>query len=225
MTTAASKDPAARRLPAAVKWGIIAVAAAVLLWCFPLFRVVPLQESRQQTAAAGFDAVAFVDTFWTEDLLPAAAGAVDAAELRAALQADRDAAGEAHGHRLGMSGSVSFLVRGEGRIVGVSDDAVEISLGGDSDATVDLRVEIGPVFGNAIRDGSGLLDVSAFANTRDFNDLSSEINRRVETQVLPSLQAEAVIGTTVRFAGGVELAEYDDVADPLRLVPITEAFP
>jgi predicted lipoprotein len=212
-------------MPAAAKWGIGATVVVVFLWFFPLFRVVPLGESRQQAAAVGFDAAAFVDAFWVEELLPAAATATDAAELRAALQTDRDAAGQAHGHRLGMSGSVSFLVQGEGRIVGVSDDAVEISLGGASQETVDLRIETGPVFGNAIRDGSGLLDVSAFSNTRDFNALSSEINLRVETQVLPSLRAKARVGKTVHFAGGVELAEYDGVADPLGLVPVTVEFP
>lgn len=47
-----------------------------------------------------------------------------------------------------------------------------------------MRLETGPVFGNVLRDGTGLLDVNDFPNSQDFNALSSEINRRVEEQVL-----------------------------------------
>ena len=83
---------------------------------------------------------------------------------------------------------------------------------------VEVRLETGPVFGNVLRDGTGLLDVNDFPNSQDFNALSSEINRRVEEQVLPTLRLVA-IGDSVHFVGCAEIM--DEAADlkPLRVVP------
>ena len=86
-------------------------------------------------------------------------------------------------------------------------------------------IEIGPVFGNAIRDGSGLLDVSDFANAQDFNAISAEINRRVEEQVFPVLAANATVGATVHFVGGVDVADSEGAPSSLNLVPVIIEFP
>ena len=88
-----------------------------------------------------------------------------------------------------------------------------------------IIIETGPVFGNAIRDGAGLLNVSDFANAQDFNALSAEINQRVERDVLPLLQANAVVGATVRFVGGVEVSDSAGAPATLVLVPVVIEFP
>lgn len=212
-----------RSLPVGAQFAGAAIVAAVFFWFFPLFRVVPLSDTQQQMETAGFSAEEFVAKFWTGPLQEAAAAAVELTELRQALQADRDAAVATHGHRLGMSGTAAFLVRGEGRIATLSPDTVGIALADDE--AVGIVIEIGPVFGNAIRDGSGRLDVSDFSNTREFNDISSIINLRVETEVLPMLQDQAQVEARVQFAGGIELADYDDLTDPLKLVPLSLSFP
>jgi predicted lipoprotein len=126
--------------------------------------------------------------------------AVDAVDLLSALRLDAAAAAKQYGHRLGLSSTSSFLLSGTGRISGVTPTAVSIALGDDPTA-VDLLIEFGPVFGNAIRDSSGLLNVSDFPNSRDFNALSDEFNRRVEERVLPALQAGAVTGATYGSSG------------------------
>lgn len=195
----------------------------LLLVLFPLFRLVPLSTTREQADDASFNAVRFMETFWSGPLMAATEDAVSVVVVREALLADPVAAAAEYGHRLGLSGSAAYLVRGEGRVVEVTEDGVAIAL--DESGNVAIRIEIGPVFGNAIRDGSGLFDVSAFANTRDFNDLSAEINRRVEEQVLPELKAGAAAGSTIRFSGGIEVADGQDLSVPLVLVPVQVAFP
>jgi predicted lipoprotein len=81
------------------------------------------------------------------------------------------------------------------------------------------------VFGNTIRDGSGLLDVSDFPNSRDFNAISSEINRRVEERVFPLLKQKAAAGVAIQFAGCVDITDPETDLRPLRLVPITIKIP
>lgn len=81
------------------------------------------------------------------------------------------------------------------------------------------------MFGNAVRDGSGLLDISDFANVQDFNAISAEINSRVESKVFPLLQANAVVGKVVHFVGATEVADSAGAPSGLQLVPVVIEFP
>lgn len=204
-------------------WAGVGVGVSVLLYLVPPFHIVPLEAARSESAAAAFDADSFVETFWTDQLLESADKAVDAGELLAAFEADPADAVQRYGHRLGLSGASSYFVSGSGHIIAVDDRSVTIALeGGDQAAVV---IETGPLFGNAVRDGSGMLDVSDFPNSQDFNALSSEINRRVEERVFPKLTQKAEIGVLVKFVGGVEIADADKSFSPLKLVPVVVEFP
>jgi predicted lipoprotein len=204
-----------------IGWAAAFGAGAVGLGFFPLFHVVPLQTARDATAAAAFDAEAFVEKLWRDELLKPELRTVDASKLVKLLR-EKNAIATDLGRHLGLSRTTCYFVAGTGRIVSVTNDSLSIAL--DGDAAPSVVIETGPVFGNAIRDGSGLLDVSAFPNSQDFNAISTALNRRVEEQVLPQLRAKAVVGARVWFVGG---AEVDDPASalPLRVVPIRTEWP
>lgn len=78
------------------------------------------------------------------------------------------------GRTLGLSSSTLFFLRGSGHVVSVSKKGVAFALkdGGD---TADILLPTGLLFGNAVRDGTGLLDASAFPNSQNCNDLSTEL--------------------------------------------------
>ena len=192
------------------------------LYFLPLFHIVPLEEARQQSAAAAFDASAFVEQFWNEQLVKGMPQAVDAKELLAALRENQSEAADRYGHRLGLSGKASFFVSGSGSISSLDKRTIQIALGDDGGM---IAIDTGPVFGNAIRDGSGMIDVSDFPNSRDFNALSTEINRRVEERVFPVLREKAAVGATVRFLGGVDIADSATDLSSLKLFPVVIEFP
>ncbi len=202
----------------------VAAGTMVLLYFLPLFHVVPLEQARQRAAVAVYDPVEFVDWFWTEQLIPGAAEAIDAAELVATVQQDRQLARETHGRRVGLGGAYYFFVAGSGRIVSVDRYSVGLALC-DDQQQIQVLLETGPIFGNAVRDGTGLLDVNDFANSQDFNALSAEINRRIEQQVLPDLRTGAAIGVTVRFVGCAEILDEGTDLSPLRIVPFLVEMP
>lgn len=206
-----------------VHWLIGIAIAAGILTVMPLFRVVSLEATQQQAVAAAFDPVAVVDALWTDELREAAGAAVPLPELLTALRADPAAAAANYGRRLGLSGTSAYWVSGRGVITGVDGKAVEIAVDGAGDTRIAIR--FGPVFGNAIRDGSALVDVSDFANTRDFNALSVEINRRVESEVLPALADGASVDRVVAFTGGVEIPQGDTLPATLEIVPYRVEFP
>lgn len=205
------------------RW-IIRIAAAlgcvVAIYFFPLFYVVPLGQAEQQGMAAPekFDPAGFVDKFWSQQLIPGQSNAVDAATLVAAIKADPQSAKAAHGRTVGLGGAYLYFLSGTGRVLELNKNSIGLAIE-DGAKEVQVALETGPIFGNAVRDATGLLDVNNFSNSQDFNKVSSELNRRVETDVLPKIRENATIGAKIRFVGCVQISDEGSDLFPLRVVP------
>ena len=197
--------------------GVGLLIVAVLLWRFPLVRVVSLKEAKAREVVA-FDAEAFARDFWAAKLLPATAKATELTELLAALAKDPAAARKQFGRSLGMSSTTAVFVRGAGRVTAIEEDFVRVAVSGAPEGT-EVLLATGLLFGNAVRDGTGLLDVSAYADSQDFNKLSTALNTIVETTVSPALREQAKVGRELRFAGCLELEE-DAGAANVPIVPV-----
>ena len=193
-----------------------AIAAGVLLLgvlvAFPPFHVVYLKSGVAPVVPGGvpgapveFDAAAFSARFWTGQLQPAAVSAVELKPILVKLREDPAAAAKAHGRQVGLGGPVYFFARAAGRVVAVERSRLIVAIDGLEGATVAVRT--GPVFGNTVRDGCGLLEVNRVPGLQEFNAISAELNRLVEERVQPGLKAGVVIGTHLVFAGCAEAPE------------------
>jgi predicted lipoprotein len=194
-----------------------ALALAVLFWRFPLFRVVPLDHAQQQHRSTALDHRAFASTFWKDKLLPTSERAPALSDLWTALATDPAAARKRYGHSPGMSSVTYFLVQGSGRVAKVGKDAIELALDPTNPPVAQLST--GLIFGNALRDCTGLVNGSDFPNSQDFNDISTELNHIAETEIIPLLREKAASGKTVHFAGALEIEEGDVPKLPL-ITPI-----
>lgn len=200
-------------------WLIAVVAAAGLCWAFPLFHVVPLRQATAQKEADVFSPAQFVEKFWNETLLKSLDKAVQAEVLLPAIQRDATAARKAHAHQLGLSDSYTYFVAGRGQVLTVAED--EISLAITPGATnAEIVLLTGLVFGNTVRDGTGLLNVNDYPNSQDFNDISAELNKLIEMRVQPQLRERAKVGDTIRFTGCAEVSDESTDLRPLKLIPI-----
>lgn len=202
---------------------VLLVAATAWCWLLPPFHVISLRQLRQTEQRAVFDGAAYARNFWDQKLIPATATATDASELSAALARDYAAAQKQFGHSPGFSSTTSFFIKGSGRITAVEKDTVHVALDGTTNAPV-IELSTGLIFGNVVRDASGLLNASDFPNSQDFNAIAAGLNHIVETNVIPALRAQAVVGKTIRFIGGVELDE-DSKTDPWTVVPVKIDWP
>jgi predicted lipoprotein len=199
--------------------GTAACLAVVSTIWLPLFHVVPLKTATAEKAAATFDPARFAAGFWTNQLVPALAQAVKAPALLAAIRADAAAARTNYSHRVGLGESYYFFLSGTGRVVAMSDDDVSLAVpAGGTNVDVSLQTDL--VFGNALRDGTGLLNVNDYPNSRDFNDISEALNHIAETQVLPALREHAKVGVIVSFAGCAEVDDESTDLKPLKVIPI-----
>jgi len=190
----------------------------VTIW-FPLFHVVSLKAVTAEKKAVTFNAPDFAEGFWTNQVIPALPGTVKADVLIAAIQTDPAAAKKKYGHSVGLSDGYFYFFSGSGQVAAASDDEISVSLTPGS-TNVDVVLEVGLVFGNAVRDGTGLLNANDYPNSQDFNDLSSALNHIVESRVLPVLKQRAKAGARISFAGCAEVDDESSDLKPLKVVPL-----
>jgi predicted lipoprotein len=202
---------------------IALVAVAGFFRFFPLFHVERLRTEAEQ-AATVFDATQFAETFWTSKLLPGiSSSSVRAEVLLPAIKADAAAARKKYSHGAGLGDTYFYFVSGSGRVTSVSDDEVSLRVtNGGNDAEVSIQT--GLIFGDALRDGSGLLNPSDFPNSQNFNDISAALDHIAESRVIPALRKQAQVGATINFAGCAEVDDESTDLKPLKVIPIQTAL-
>jgi predicted lipoprotein len=200
-------------------WLIGIAATAGVCWLFPLFHVVTLKSATAEKVAATFDAMKFAESFWTNRLLPAMTKCSPAETLIPLIQTDPVVAKKKYSRGSGVGDSYFYFVTGAGRIIAVSDDEISIAVtAGGTNAEISLQT--GLIFGNALRDGTGLLSPSDYPNSQDYNDISAALNHIVETSVQPKLREQAKVGATISFAGCAEVNDESVDLKPLKAIPI-----
>ncbi len=203
----------------ALSLSIICLVLVATFW-FPLVHFVPLKQTQTQATQAEFNPTNFATAFWNDRLLKSLDRAADASQVLAALAADPQKARAQFGRKLGVSSSTLFFLRGTGHVVGLKKNSVALALK-EGDDTADILLPTGLLFGNAVRDGTGLLDASAFPNSQNFNDLSTELNHIVETTLLPRLREQAKAGAKISFAGCAEVDDEETDVKPLKAIPVS----
>jgi len=195
------------------------VLFTVVCWRFPLFHVVPLKTAAAEKAAATFNATQFAETFWTNQLLASIDKTVKADVLLSVIHSDAAAAKMKFCRRVGLSEGYFYFVSGSGRVVAVSDDEATLAVT-DGSTNAEVSLQTGLIFGNALRDGTGLLSANDYPNSQDFNDISAALNHIVETRTLPKLREQAKVGAKISFVGCAEVDDEATDLKPLKIIPI-----
>lgn len=196
------------------------IAAAGLLFLgYHSVYIKKLSEVRKAELGTETDMDAYTRDFWDNKLPSSIEKAVDINELVALIKTDPEKAFGEHAHALGIGNLQYFMVKGEGQITGISDNGVELLIrAGDGNSK--LRIETELVYGNSVRDASGLLNMNAFKNTSEFNEVSAGINKIIRKEVLPPFKQRAKEGDVVRFTGAVELNSKFLKLDDLEVTPV-----
>jgi hypothetical protein len=192
------------------------LGAVVLLALFPPFHIRPHRVAMLERAQGAIDVPAFAERFWSEKLSAPSVPVAEAGPLVAALMLDPAQAADRFGRRAGVGAKTYFLVSGTGHIASMDQAGAWVAVGGADSPRIVLVM--GPVFGNALRDVTGLLNLSNFRSS-DFTALSAALDQLSETRAQPTLR-KLDVGTSVSFLAAGEL---DDAGGPVpvfRLAPI-----
>ena len=205
-----------------IRWGVAAFVPLLTLSSCAPWTVRPIDSNKSSGAAQTPSPAAYVDSIWSTKLVPLVLNsAVDTRTLLDAyLKSPQDAVAR-YGHREGK-GPVYFLVKGEGRVTAVDTRSrvglVLVDLP-PFDQKPDISILVGPVLrGTALRDSTGLIRFTDFANQLQFADAGNAINDRVLRSVLASVDVGKLKGKRISFAGAV-------TADPHAMPPLRELMP
>ena len=179
----------------------------------------PLKTATAEKAAMTFNATLFAETFWTNQLLASPDKTVKTEVLLPAIQTDPAAAKKKFAHSVGLSDGYFYFVSGRGRVLAATDDEISLAVT-EGGTNAEITLQTGLVFGNALRDGTGLLNASDYPNSQDFNDISAALDHIVETRVLPKLHEQAKVGAMVSFTGCAEVDDESSDLKPLKVIPI-----
>ena len=131
------------------------------------------------------------------------ARAAPAADVAAAIAADKDAAAKTYGvpGSLGPEMAVSF----EGVAGEASSGVYDVKVAGVPDA-LRIRVQTGPaVNGTDLRDGAGTISFGQFVNQIEYQNAGSALNKEMKKQVLSKIDNANLTGKTVKVVGVFQL--------------------
>lgn len=198
---------------------VFATSLVIVFAIYPPFRVGKVGADgklvRSSESTAVFDPVSYAAEFWEKTLQPASEKAPELPAILELLRQDPAAAARRFGHKAGLGSTSTFFARGLGTIKVIERNRVLVEVDGST-----IAIRTGPVFGNVVRDGTGLLDVNQLPGLEQFNALSAEINRLIETRVQPRIKSMPV-GARIEFVGCAEAPESLSQTDPLlTFVPV-----
>lgn len=141
--------------------------------------------------------------------------AVELKALAPAIRANAETAKTKYAPAAGL-GTAYYFARGSGKVVARERNTLRLALDHAASEIVTLR--IGPIFGNTVRDGSGLLDVNSFPGLQEIQrPLRRAQHARRETSCRPS----SASGRSWARRSTSSAAPRRPKAPPMRLEPLS----
>lgn len=166
-----------------------------------------------------FDAPAFSKKLWDEKLPAKLGNAVELGTFIRSVQVNAEEAFSKYSNVLGIGNYRYALIKTEGVVTNINEDDISLQVKlGDSLMMTTLATEF--IYGNAIRDASGLVDVKDFPNTMDLNNISEELNKMVRNMVLPRFKTAVKKGDKIMVAGAIEIKRQNIKWNELEIIPV-----
>lgn len=198
------------------KYSLLIVA--IVLVAYRSVYVEKLSVHNSKTAQK-FDPVSFSKKLWQEQLPAKIETAVTLPALIDAISKDKNATLQQYTRALAIGNYRYALVKANLQVITVNDDEVLANVSaGDSTIPVKLATEF--IYGNAVRDASGLIRVEDFPNTSDLNGISEELNRIVRADVIPSVKGKLKAGDKLEVVAALELNKEHIHWQGIELYPV-----
>jgi predicted lipoprotein len=200
------------------KYGIVIVTTVLVI--FLSLDIQKLDEVKTGNADSNINPDDYAISFWKNELPGCIEKAINADNLINLLKTDPQKAINEYSHQLGISHTYYFILKGSGKIISVEEEYLIV----ETDEKNKVQIATSFIFGNAVRDASGKVDIDDFINMTAFNNVSVAINKLVKDQVVEGLKALARPEMLLQFAGATEISEEDMNPDAVRIIPVSINF-
>lgn len=195
---------------------IIAVFIGIILLIFLSLDIHRLDRERRRPVSEVFKVEEYVADLWDNQLPAVISDAVELPYLITLLEDNPEEAFDNYSRKLGISNTHYFYFSASGTVETIDEETVLVI----ANDNVPVELETLYVFGNAIRDGSGLVDIDEFLNMMDFNMVSVYLNRKVKSEVTDPFRREVQSGNVVSFTGAAEIDRREGLPERFKVIPI-----
>lgn len=166
-----------------------------------------------------FDAKTYTAALWKNKMPAVIDAAIDFDQLLLAIEKDPQQAFKKHTHALAIGNYRYAMVKMSGIVVAVNEDdfVFETVLGGNKKQ---IRVTTEFIYGSAVRDASGLIDIKDFTSASDLNAIAESFNETIKKTVVQPFKKSLVTGLKIELVAAVELNKENMVLDQLVLLPV-----
>lgn len=193
-----------------IKKGIILVLGLTLAYNSVYFK--KLSEIKNQKTNT-YDFNTYADSLYYKGILTQTK-ALTLGSLTSAIENNKEKAFEAYGNRLGIGNSAFFMVQSKGNITSIEDGVIKVNTSENGIVSVDTKY----IFGNAIRDASGLVKLTDFKTSADFNKVSEALNTIIREKALPLTVQKLKVGDDISVTGALKLSKKEDLE--LKILPV-----
>ena len=166
-----------------------------------------------------FNSVTFSQNLWTRDMPKKIDSAVGIVAFIGAMNEDKTAALKKYTNSLDIGNYRYALVKTDALVSEVHEDDVSILItAGDSTITGTLATEF--IYGNEIRDASGLINIKKFVNISDLNSISAQLDKIVRSTVIPPFKKRVKKGDRLAIVAAIQINQQHLDWDNLKLIPV-----
>lgn len=163
-----------------------------------------------------FDAAKFSQDLWDNEMPRKIDGAVGLQVLIKAVDSGKQEALENYTHALDIGNYRYSFVKTGATVTRVGEDEVSVLLPGGDSAIVATEF----IYGNEIRDASGLIDIKKFVNISDLNGISAALDKIVRTSVLPPFKKAVTPGDKLEITAAIQLNKAHIDWKNMKLIPV-----
>lgn len=216
------------------------IIAIVILLFFILagrfgFTVVPIEDVEKAIQSEIFNPVIYVDDIWESKILPTfESNSVNLAKILNEIHLDENGTAPkedlvAITNQYGLvtvGEALVYMVEGSGVISAVNTETslgtVEISVEGYS-GPIKVLLYVGPRIPSdetSVRDAVGFITFGDFKEQTEYGKVSSEINKRVLSDVIGDLDKTQLLGKNISFKGAFNIRTFNLIQIDLKEIKI-----
>jgi len=160
-----------------------------------------------------FDFKAYADSIYYKGILKSKK--ITLSDLTSLMQSNPETTFEKYGNRLGIGNSAYFMIQSTGKIIDIKDGLYTIADEKNGIVYIDTKY----IFGNAIRDASGLVKLTDFKTNAQFNKVSESLNDIIRNEVIPKEISKVKVGDSISFSGAIKLSKKQNLQEKISVIP------
>ncbi len=172
-------------------------------------------DTHKSSTTQKFDATEFAKSFIANKLKTAMDSAIELQSVLQLLQTNYNAALNVIEQNKNSDIIKYVLVKSKGTVSAINGDNVVIK---NTSTLINLSTEM--LSGSAIRDVTGLIKLSEYDNSIQFNEVSTALNKLTYTNVILPFKQLAKIGMQVNYIGCIEINTEQQAVESIKIIPL-----